>query len=65
MIAVNGEAAESGAGLSISAFLEARGYDLRRVAVGLNDVVVPKAAYGEVILRDGDRVDVVNFVSGG
>jgi thiamine biosynthesis protein ThiS len=65
MITINGEATGSGAGLSISAFLEARGYDLRRVAVGLNDVVVQRVAYDEVILRDGDRVDVVNFVSGG
>jgi sulfur carrier protein len=65
MITINGEATESGAGLSISTFLEARGYDLRRVAVGLNEVVVPRTAYGEIILRDGDRVEIVNFVSGG
>jgi sulfur carrier protein len=65
MIAVNGTETDGADGLSIAEFLRERGYDARRIAVGLNDAIVPKAAYGDVVLRDGDRMDIVNFVSGG
>jgi sulfur carrier protein len=65
MITVNGRETEIAAGLSITEFLAARGYDARRVAVGLNGAVVPKAVHGDTVLRDGDDVEIVNFVSGG
>jgi sulfur carrier protein len=64
MITVNG-AFDDAAGLSIRAFLETRGYDGRRVAVGLNETVVPKSNYDDIVLKDGDCVEIVNFVSGG
>jgi thiamine biosynthesis protein ThiS len=65
MITVNGKETDGLCGLSIVDFLKARGYDSSRVAVGLNDAIVPKSAHGDVALRDGDRVEIVNFVSGG
>ncbi len=36
-----------------------------RVAVELNREIVPKAKWGEVRLRDGDELEVINFVGGG
>lgn len=36
-----------------------------RIAVELNREIVPKAEYGEVVLRDGDYLEVINFVGGG
>ena len=39
--------------------------DARRVAVEVNEWVVKKPAYSETIVRDGDAVEVVNFVGGG
>lgn len=36
-----------------------------RVAVELNREIVPKAQWGEVRLRDGDQLEVINFVGGG
>ncbi len=36
-----------------------------RVAVELNREIVPKAKWGEVRLRDGDQLEVINFVGGG
>ncbi|MDR2356180.1 MAG: sulfur carrier protein ThiS [Clostridiales Family XIII bacterium] len=65
MISVNGKETAGAAGLSITDFLRARDYDARRVAVGLNDAIIPKSAYDGIVLRDGDRVEIVNFVSGG
>jgi sulfur carrier protein len=65
VITVNGRETEIAAGVSIVDFLAAQGYDARRVAVGLNGAIVPKAAHGDTVLRDGDAVEIVNFVSGG
>jgi thiazole synthase len=65
VITVNGKETEIAAGLSIADFLTAQGYDARRIAVGLNDAIVPKTAYGDTALQDGDAVEIVNFVSGG
>lgn len=39
--------------------------DPRRVAVEVNLEIVPKQAYGEMPLNDGDRVEIVQFVGGG
>jgi sulfur carrier protein len=36
-----------------------------RVAVEINQVVIPKAEWDAVVLRPGDTVEIVNFVGGG
>lgn len=41
------------------------GVDRRMVAVAHNGEVIPRATYDDVILRDGDRVEVVRMVGGG
>ncbi len=36
-----------------------------RVAVELNREIVPKAEYQNIILKEGDQLEVINFVGGG
>jgi sulfur carrier protein len=36
-----------------------------RVAVEINQAVVPKADWVDIVLRPGDLVEIVNFVGGG
>ncbi len=36
-----------------------------RVAVELNREIVPRAAWEQATLRDGDRLEIVHFVGGG
>ena len=64
-IQLNGERYEVPETLTIDALLARLDIDGRRVAVELNELVVKKAAYAETIVRDGDAVEVVNFVGGG
>ena len=45
--------------------LEQEGYQMGRIAVECNGEIVPKAVYGEKILKDGDVLEVVSFVGGG
>ena len=64
MLKINGEEKEA-AGQTVAAYLAAAGYDAARVVVELSDASVPKARYGETVLRDGDQVEVVCFMGGG
>ncbi|MBR4626989.1 MAG: sulfur carrier protein ThiS [Ruminococcus sp.] len=64
MVKVNGEMLDMN-GKTVAELLIAMDTDSRRVAVELNEEIVPKAKYGETVLSDGDTVEVVRFVGGG
>ena len=64
-ITLNGDALEVAGPLTVSELLGRLAIDARRVAVEHNLVVVKRAAFGETIVRDGDQVEIVNFVGGG
>lgn len=64
-ITLNGEPHEIPRPLSVSALLEQLAIDARRVAVELNLDVVKKAAYDSSVIKEGDAVEIVNFVGGG
>jgi thiamine biosynthesis protein ThiS len=64
-ITLNGDKHELPAPVSVSALLQELEIDARRVAVELNLAVVKKAAYDSSVIKDGDEVEIVNFVGGG
>ena len=64
-IKLNGDPHEIPGPLSVSALLEQLEIDARRVAVELNLDVVKKAAYDSSVIKEGDEVEIVNFVGGG
>lgn len=64
MVKVNGTELDI-AGKTVAQYLATTNYDLKRIAVECNGDIVPKAQYGETVLRDGDSIEVVSFVGGG
>lgn len=64
-IRLNGDQHELPGPLTVTALLERLAIDARRVAVELNLTVVKRASYATATVRDGDEVEVVNFVGGG
>ena len=64
MVKINGEELNI-AGKTVAEYLAITNYDPKRIAVERNGDIVPKAQYGETVLRDGDSVEVVSFVGGG
>ena len=64
MVNINGEEFNI-AGKTVAEYLRATNYDPKRIAVERNGDIVPKAQYGETVLKDGDNVEVVSFVGGG
>jgi thiamine biosynthesis protein ThiS len=67
IITLNGERHELAPAetLSVAELLTKLEIDARRVAVEHNLVVVKRAAYADTVVRDGDAVEIVNFVGGG
>ncbi len=35
------------------------------IAVALNDMIVPRTLWGQTLVSEGDRVEIVHFVGGG
>jgi thiamine biosynthesis protein ThiS len=64
-ITLNGDKHELAAPVSVSELLQQLEIDARRVAVELNLAVVKKAAYESSVIKEGDEVEIVNFVGGG
>jgi thiamine biosynthesis protein ThiS len=64
-ITLNGEPFEIEQPLSVVALLEKLDIDARRVAVEHNLAIIKRQRFSEVIVEDGDQVEIVNFVGGG
>jgi thiamine biosynthesis protein ThiS len=62
---VNGEPLEIAGPMTISALLAELRIDARRVAVEHNLIVVQRTRYDAVVVREGDEIEIVNFVGGG
>ena len=65
IINLNGESHEVADGTTVASLIDELGMRPELLAVERNRDIVPKAAYGEEILRDGDVVEIVTFVGGG
>lgn len=63
-ITLNGELRRVAPG-SIAALVDALGLPLAKVAVERNLQIVPRSTLADVVLADGDVLEIVHFVGGG
>lgn len=64
-ITVNGSSSELDRPMSITAFLEMKGFGGRSVAVAINSVVVRRTEFDGTLIDEGDVVEIVRPVGGG
>ncbi|PKQ09191.1 MAG: thiamine biosynthesis protein ThiS [Alphaproteobacteria bacterium HGW-Alphaproteobacteria-12] len=64
-LTVNGETRDVPAPMTVLGLVESLGLSPAKIAVERNLEIVPRSAYGEVALGEGDRIEIVNFVGGG
>ena len=64
-ITLNGERFELDQPLSVTALLARLEIDPRRVAVEHNLEIVKRQRFPDVVVNEGDTVEIVNFVGGG
>ena len=64
-IRVNGEPLEIAGPKTLAVLLAELNIDLQRVAVEHNLTIVKRANYESLVVREGDEIEIVNFVGGG
>lgn len=64
-ITLNGEPRRVAAGTSVAALLSQLELPAEKVAVERNLAIVPRSTFGDVMLADGDALEIVHFVGGG
>ena len=64
-LTVNGELFDAKKSETLAGLLEELRIGPERVAVEINMTIVKKSDYSTFLLKEGDRVEIVNFVGGG
>jgi sulfur carrier protein len=64
-ITLNGRSRSLDSAVTVPLLLEQLDIDPRRIAVAINDEVIPKNQYQNTTMRDGDVVEIVRMVGGG
>ena len=64
-ITLNGDTHEVAGPLTVTELLAQLQIDARRVAVEHNLVVLKRETFAATMIREGDEVEIVNFVGGG
>ena len=50
---------------SLTNYLKNNNYDISKIAVELNGDIIPKRDYNNILLKEDDVMEIVNFVGGG
>lgn len=64
-LTVNGETREAPDQATLADLLASLGIDGRRVAVECNRKIAPKSLWSQIVLAEGDQLEIVQFVGGG
>ena len=64
-VTINGEAQQFAGPINVIAMLEELGIDEEKVALERNLEIVPKSTFGDVMILDGDELEIVHFIGGG
>jgi sulfur carrier protein len=64
-ITLNGHPHDCGQGTTVTQLLHQAGYGDRRVAVEVNQEIVPRSQHDGHELRAGDHVEIVHAIGGG
>ncbi|WP_041655650.1 MULTISPECIES: sulfur carrier protein ThiS [Marinobacter] len=65
LVQVNGEPMELPSGATIAALIEQLTLTGKRLAVEVNEDIVPRSQHPQFTLNEGDRVEVVHAIGGG
>ena len=64
-IVLNGQIRRLEPGTTLAALVASLDLGGRRMAVEINEEVIPRSEYADLVLSEGDRVEIVHAVGGG
>ena len=62
---INGQRRQFEAPVTLLALLRQAGLNERRIAVEVNQEVIPRSRHAEHVLADGDRIEIIQAIGGG
>ncbi|HEU5046357.1 MAG TPA: sulfur carrier protein ThiS [Rickettsiales bacterium] len=62
---INGEAQDFTEAGTVAALVEQFALNIRKVAVEVNQAIIPRSLYGQTVLHEGDAIEIVQFIGGG
>ncbi len=65
IITLNGENVEVGNGCSVKDLLDKFSLEPKKIAVEKNLEIVPRSQFSDVIINEGDRIEIIHFIGGG
>lgn len=64
-VIINGETRELDDGVSIAQLLAQSDLAAKRIAVEVNEAIIPKSRHAETPLQDGDKIEIIHAIGGG
>lgn len=64
-IHVNGEASEVPNGTTVADLLKNLQITAKRIAVEVNEEILPRSQYADTALQDADQIEIVQAIGGG
>jgi thiamine biosynthesis protein ThiS len=64
-IKVNGTIQKINYGTSMASLIETMKLNSKQVAIERNLEIVPRSRYAEILLSEGDEIEIVQFIGGG
>ena len=64
-VTINGETRELAADSTLLSLLESLDMTRGRVAVEINQEIIPRSQHSEHLLHDGDKIEIIHAVGGG
>ena len=62
---LHGKKEQIKANQSLLSFLEDKNLELNKIVIEYNTEILPREKWEEVILKEGDNLEVISFVGGG
>lgn len=64
-VTINGDQMSFEKAMSVNALMQELGLTEGRVALEKNREIVPRSTFDEVLVNDGDEMEIVHFIGGG
>jgi thiamine biosynthesis protein ThiS len=64
-VTLNGKPTTLAEGITVRALLDGLDFAPVRVAVEINEDLVPRRTFEQAVIREGDTIEIVTFVGGG
>lgn len=64
-IQVNGKSLEVVESLTIIDLIKQLNYQDQRIAIEINEAIIPKSSHGEFVISDNDKIEIIKAVGGG